>query len=166
MRSAIASSAIPIATSSRSARLRCSRISPSSRTGVFSGAGLLQTKWSAGPLRLHAAVTSERRLKPEIGMWLYNHDRQAHMFKRDVPFPVLVARRSYLFGGITCAVIRPPVFLREAPAFQVKRDSPQHFLDNEARFDPRLGAIDQRIDQDAGFLRRKRLIVNRVPHFA
>src|ERR1700730_10342104 len=87
------------------------------------------------------------------------------MFKRDVPFPVLVARLSHSLGGVAGAVVRSPVFLREAPAFQVKRDSPQHFLGNGARFDPRLGAIDQRVDQYTSFLRRKRFIVDRISHW-
>src|SRR6202023_3697003 len=86
------------------------------------------------------------------------------MFKRDVAFPVLVARLSYLLGSVTCAVVRSPVFLGETPAFQIKRDSPEHFLGNGARLDPRLGAIDQRVDQYASFLRRKRLIVDRISH--
>src|SRR4030081_3362331 len=86
------------------------------------------------------------------------------MFKRDVPFPVLVARLSYLLGSVTCAVVCSPVFLREAAAFQVKRDSPKHFLGNGARFDPRLGAIDQRVDQYASFLRVKRFIVDGISH--
>ena len=73
------------------------------------------------------------------------------MFEREFPFPVRVARRPQLRGGVTDAVIRPPVFLRETPAFQVKRDSPKHFLGNGARLDARLGAIDQRVDQYPGF---------------
>jgi hypothetical protein len=84
------------------------------------------------------------------------------MFKRDFPFPALVARRSYLLSSVTYAVVRSPVFLPEAPAFQVKRDSQKHFVDNEARFDPRLCAIDQRVDQYPSFLRFKRFIVDRV----
>src|ERR1700687_1665668 len=86
------------------------------------------------------------------------------MFKRDVPFPVLVARRSHLPGSVADAVVRPPVLLGETSAFQVKRDSPKNLLGNGARFDARLGAIDQRIDQYASFLRRKRFIVDRVSH--
>jgi hypothetical protein len=34
----------------------------------------------------------------------------------------------------------------------------------ETRFDPRLGAIDQRSDQDAGFLRLECFIVDRISH--
>src|ERR1700730_11442879 len=86
------------------------------------------------------------------------------MFKRKVSFPVLVPRRSHLLGSVTCALARSPVFLRETPAFQVKRDSPKHLLGNGARLDPRLGAIDQRVDQYASFLRRKRFIVDRISH--
>src|ERR1700694_4696482 len=86
------------------------------------------------------------------------------MFERDVPFPVLVGRLSHLLGGVAGAVVRSPVFLRETPAFQVKRDSPKHFLGNGARFDPRLCAIDQRVDQYASLLRRKRFIVDRISH--
>src|SRR5258707_14634132 len=86
------------------------------------------------------------------------------MFKRDFPFPVLVARRSRLLGSVTCALVSSPVFPPEAPAFQVKRDSPKHFVDNEARFDPRLCAIDQRVDQYASLLRSKCFIVDRISH--
>src|SRR5258708_39540267 len=86
------------------------------------------------------------------------------MLKRDVAFPVLVGRLSHLLGGVAGAVVRAPVFLRETPEFQVKRDSPKHFLGDGARLDPRLGAIDQRVDQYAGFLRRKRFIVDRISH--
>ena len=71
---------------------------------------------------------------------------------------------SDLLGSVACAVVRPPVFLREAPAFQVEGDSPKHLRGNEARFAPRLGAIDQRADQYPGFLRRERFIVDRVSH--
>src|ERR1700687_6022813 len=88
------------------------------------------------------------------------------MFKRYVPFPVLVARSSYLLGSVTCSVVRSPVFLLEAPAFQVKRDSPKHLPDKKARFDPRLCAIDQRVDQYTSFLRLKRFIVDRISHLA
>src|SRR4030088_287001 len=86
------------------------------------------------------------------------------MFKRDFPLPVLAAGGSHLLGSVTCALIRSPVFLLEAPAFQVKRDPPKHLRRREARLDPRLGAIDQRVDQDASFLRRKRFIVDRISH--
>jgi hypothetical protein len=88
------------------------------------------------------------------------------MFKRHVPFPVLVARRSHLLGCVTYAKVGSPVFLTEAAAFQIKADSPKHLVGNEARFDPRLCAIDQGVDQDAGFLRYKRLIVDGVSHWS
>jgi hypothetical protein len=52
------------------------------------------------------------------------------------------------------------------PDFQVERESPKHFLGDGARLDPRPGAVDQRIDQDAGFLGRKRLTVDRVLHLS
>src|SRR5487761_2051789 len=44
-----------------------------------------------------------------------------------------------------------PVFPIETPAFKVKRDTPKHLVDGKTRFDPRLGAIDQRVRQYPSF---------------
>ena len=82
---------------------------------------------------------------------------RADMLKRDILLPGLVAGVAGLFGGVTDTVVGPPVLPIEASAFQVKRDSPEHFVDREARPDARLCAIDQRIDQYAGFFRIERV---------
>src|ERR1700732_519362 len=79
---------------------------------------------------------------PLIQQHLIHLAQWAYMFKRDVFFPVLVARRSNLLGCVTYAMVRLPVFPTETPAFKVKRDCPKHLVDGKARFDPRLGAID------------------------
>ncbi|MFZ2155895.1 MAG: hypothetical protein WAV72_07230, partial [Bradyrhizobium sp.] len=101
---------------------------------------------------------------PLIQEHLIHLAERADMFKRDPALPVLVARRYHQLSGFTGAVIRSPALVMEAPAFQVKRESPKHLRGREARFDPRLGAIDQRVDQYAGLLRIKRCMVDRVSH--